>query len=428
MVSAASPSRPRTPIMRKTDVIVIGGGQSGLAMSRRLSLRGIDHLVLERGRVGERWHSERWRSLRLLTPNAHSALPGMPVEGDPDAFMSADAFAAYLDAYASRIDAPVLGGVEVTALEAIDPGFRVTTDAGEWLSRAVVIATGACDTPFQPAMAEALHASVAQVSPSAYRDPDSLPPGGVLVVGASSTGVQLAEEIQASGRQVTLAVGNHMRVPRRYRGRDVYSWMDAIGLLDEPALESGNLESARRQPSLQLLGSPEGRDLDLGVLAGQGVRLVGRLAAIDRRKVSFADDLDRTTVQSDKRMVRLLERIDDTIRGRQWTAPAADAEALRPFFAASQATTLDLKSEKIRSVVWATGYVRRYPWLKLRVLDGRGEIIHSGGVAAASGLFALGLSFMRRRRSSLIDGCGRDAEELASIVKAHLNYSAIRAA
>jgi len=352
----------------------------------------------------------------------------MPPQGDPEAFMPASVFAARLDAYALQIDAPVVAGAEVTALESLDPGFLVTTSAGQWLARAVVIATGACDTPFRPAMAEALHRSILEVTPPAYCDPDSLPPGGVLVVGASSTGVQLAEEIQASGRQVTLAVGGHMRVPRRYRGRDIYSWMDAIGILDEPALEGGNLDSARRQPSLQLLGSPENRDLDLGVLALQGVRLVGRLAAIDGRKASFADDLDRTTVHSDKRMVRLLERIDETIRRREWAAPAADAEALRPFFAASAAATLDLKAEKIRSVVWATGYVRRYPWLKLRVLDGRGEIIHSGGVAAASGLFALGLNFMRRRRSALIDGCGRDAEELASIVKAHLNYSAIRAA
>jgi putative flavoprotein involved in K+ transport len=188
------------------------------------------------------------------------------------------------------------------------------------------------------------------------------------------------------------------------------------------------LEAARRQPSLQLAGRHDNRDLDLGILSGQGIRLVGRLIDMDGVNARFGDDLERTTVRSDKRMVRLLERIDEAIRSQGHQASQADADALRPFFAASNEQTVDLRAEGIRSVVWATGYVRRYPWLRLRVLDDRGEIVHHGGVAAASGLFVLGLNFMRRRRSSFIDGCGTDAEELAPIVKAHLNFSALRAA
>jgi putative flavoprotein involved in K+ transport len=292
----------------------------------------------------------------------------------------------------------------------------------------VVIATGACDTPFRPAIARQLDPSILQLDPCHYSDPDSLPEGGVLVVGASSSGVQLAEEIHASGRPVTLAVGDHTRVPRRYRGADTYAWLDAAGILDERAIDGRDLDAARRSPSLQLVGSADNRDLDLAVLSRQGVRLLGRLADIDGTKAAFRDDLHQTTRRSDTRMVRILERIDAFIRQRGYPAPAANSEQLRPFLAASKAETLDLAAAGIRSVVWATGYVRNYPWLKLSLLDGRGEIIHCGGVAAAPGLFTIGLAFMRRRRSSLIDGCGHDAEELARIVKVHLDYSARLAA
>ena len=272
-------------MMRKTDVIIVGGGQAGLAMSRSLALRGVDHVVLERGRIGERWGTERWRSLNLLTTNAMSALPGLPYEGnEPDGFMPASAFAAYLERYTRTMGSPVISGVEVTVVEPAAGGFRVSTTIGEWRSRAVVVATGACETPFRPAMAEAHSTSVLQASPTDYWEPEQLPEGGVLVVGASSTGAQLAEEIHASGRPVTLAVGDHTRVPRRYRGRDIYAWMEAAGILDDPALEGGNLKAARHQPSLQLVGRPDNRDLDLGVLAGLGVQLVGRLTSVDLRK------------------------------------------------------------------------------------------------------------------------------------------------
>ena len=256
-------------IMHTTDVIIIGGGEAGLAMSRSLALGGVDHVVLERGRIGERWHSERWRSLNLLTTNAMSVLPGLPDDGnDPDAFMPAGAFAAYLKLYALSMGSPVVSGVEVTEVEPTAGGYRVSTTAGEWRSQAVVVATGACETPFRPAMAQSLAAPILEVSPTSYWEPGQFPDGGVLVVGASSTGAELAEEIHASGRPVTLAVGDHTRVPRRYRGRDIYAWMETAGILDDPALEGGNLDAARRQPSLQLVGRPDNRDLDLGVLTG----------------------------------------------------------------------------------------------------------------------------------------------------------------
>lgn len=411
--------------MQQTDVVVIGGGQSGLVMSRSLAAHGIAHVVLERGRTGERWFSERWDSLHLLTTNALSALPGLPhALRDPDGFMSAGDFAGYLRRYAEVVDAPVVNGVEVTSVEPAVCGYRVTTTAGLWYCRAVVIATGACDTPYRPPMAARLAPSFHQIDPALYRNPGELPAGGVLIVGASSTGIQLAEEIHASGRPVTLAVGEHTRVPRRYRGRDVYAWMETAGILDDPALDGGNLEAARRQPSLQLVGRPDLRDLDLAVLQRQGVRLMGRLADLDGSKAQFAGDLERTTAASHARMVRILDRIDDAIDRLGMSEPGASPATRRAFIAKSSPRRLDLGRRGMRTVVWATGYRRFYPWLRLPVLDGRGEIVHRGGITSAPGLYVLGLTFLRRRRSSFIDGCGLDAAELAPAIKAHLDRTA----
>jgi len=414
--------------MRNPDVVIIGAGQAGLAMSRSLTAQGVDHVVLERGRIGERWYSERWKSLHLLTTNAMSALPGLAQDGDPDAFMSATAFAAYLESYAQKIDAPVFSGVEVTKVELAAGNYRVTTSTGQWLSRSIIIATGACDTPYRPAMASTLAPSILQISPTDYWDPDDFPKGAVLVVGASSTGVQLAEELHSSGRPVTLAVGDHTRMPRRYRGRDIYAWMETAGILDEPPQKGGDLSAARRQPSSQLVGRPDRRDLNLGTLSRRGVRLVGRLAAMDSGKASFSGDLERTTSASHTRMVRLLDRIDACIESRGLEAPDADWAAREPFLAAGEPCTIDLQQSRIRTVVWATGYVRRYPWLKVPVFDGHGEIVHRGGVTAAPGLFVLGLTFLRRRRSQFISGCGIDAAEIAGDVRSYLDQAARKAA
>jgi putative flavoprotein involved in K+ transport len=414
--------------MRNSDVVIIGAGQAGLAMSRNLTALDVDHVVLERGRIGERWYSERWKSLHLLTPNGLSALPGLPQDGDPDAFIPARAFASYLQTYACKFDAPIICGVEVTKVEQATRGYRVTTNAGQWLTRSVIIATGACDTPYRPAIARALAPSILQVSPAEYWQPDQLPKGGVLVVGASSTGVQLAEEIHASGRPVVLAVGDHTRVPRRYRGRDIYAWMETAGILDDPAVEGGNLAAARRQPSLQLVGRPDNRDIDLGILTRQGVRLTGRLAGIDGTKAEFNGDLERTTAASHARMVRVLDRIDDYIDRHDLQALPADPAARVPVLASGDPLTLDLRRMPIQSVVWATGYMRRYPWLKVAILDSYGEIVHRGGTTPFPGLFVLGLVFLRRRRSSFIDGCGIDAEELAPTVKEHLDLIVKRVA
>jgi putative flavoprotein involved in K+ transport len=414
--------------MRNPDVIIIGAGQAGLAMSRSLTAQGVDHVVLERGLIGERWYSERWKSLQLLTTNEMSALPGLPQEGDPDAFMPAIAFAAYLQTYAHKIGAPVISGVEVTKVEPAARGYRVTTSAGQWLPRSVIIATGACDTPYRPPMARALAPSLLQISPKEYWEPNDLPKGGVLVVGASSAGMQLAEEIHASGRPVTLAVGDHTRVPRRYRGRDIYTWMETAGILDDPALEGGNLAAARHQPSLQLVGRPDNRDIDLGILGRQGIRLMGRLAGMDGIKAEFSGDLERTSAASHARMLRILDRIDDCIERRRLAAPPADPDVRIPLRVSGDPATLDLRRERIRSVVWATGYRRRYSWLNVPVLDDHGEIAQRGGITSFPGLFVLGLVFLRRRRSSFINGCGIDADEIAGDVRSFLDQASRKAA
>ena len=400
--------------MQHTDAIIIGAGQAGLAMSHCLSRRGIDHAVLDRGHIGERWRSERWDSLRLLTPNWMSRLPGWSYRGpDPDGYMTMPEVVRFLEDYARVGSAPVESGVTVSSVERAANGYRIVTDTGARMARVVVVATGHCDVPVAPAMARRLPADIHQTTPSRYRNPNSLPEGGVLVVGASATGVQLAEELHRSGRPVTLSVGRHTRLPRLYRGRDIMWWMDQIGVLDERADRARDLGRARSQPSLQLVGHPDRRTIDLAALRAGGVRVVGRTSGADGSRVHLCDDLAETTAAAQATLERLLARID------AFAAPSPTA-APRPVTLAPSPTVLDLRAEGIRSVVWATGYRRDYGWLKVPVLDAAGEVIHHGGITPLPGLYVLGLRFLRRRKSNFIDGVGADAEELAGDILGHL--------
>lgn len=398
--------------MKRTNTIIIGGGQAGLAMSRALTDRGIVHRVLERGRIGERWRTERWDSLRLLTPRWMSRLPGWSYRGpDPDGYMAMDEVVRTFEDYARSFDAPVEEGCTVVSVEREHDGYRVETDRGTWYAANVVIATGYCQVPHVPAMAAGLPEDVVQVVPSRYRNPGQLPAGPVLVVGASSTGIQLAAEIHASGRPVTVAVGRHIRLPRTYRGRDILAWLDTMGILAEEPSGAAHLEAARRQPSLQLIGSPGHRDLDLNVLQDMGVRLAGRAIGVDPGRIRFADDLTRSVTLADVKLARLLRRIDTHIR--ETGIPAPPAEPIRAVRPEAAAESLPVGPEGIRTVLWATGYRRSYPWLNVPVLDTRGEVRHQGGITASPGLYVLGLNFLRRRNSTFIDGVGADAEDLA---------------
>ncbi|MDH3580100.1 MAG: NAD(P)-binding domain-containing protein [Hyphomicrobiales bacterium] len=267
----------------------MGAGHAGLAMSRCLTDRSIDHVVLERGEVANSWRTERWDSLRLLTPNWQSRLPGYSYQGeDPDGFRTMPEVIEFIDTYARVITAPVETNTTVTSVRPADPGYVVATDQGDWKCRCVVLATGACNIPSVPAVAEELPARIKTFTPMTYRNPDQLDEGGVLVVGASATGTQLADEIHRSGRPVTIAAGEHVRVPRTYRGRDIKWWMDAAGVLDERYDEVDDIVRARGVPSLQLTGSPERISLDLNALTDKGVKLIGRLAGINDGKAQFS--------------------------------------------------------------------------------------------------------------------------------------------
>lgn len=411
--------------MRVTTVI-IGAGHAGLAMSHGLTARSIDHVILERGEVAHSWKTERWDSLRLLTPNWLSRLPGYRYDGeDPDGYRTMPETIGFLERYAASISAPVQTHTPVTSVERTDDGYRVATGQGEWRCQALVVASGACNRPNVPAFAESLPREIHTLSAMEYRNPSRLPPGGVLVVGASATGTQLAEEIHRSGRPVTIAVGEHIRAPRVYRGRDIKWWMDAAGVLDDRYDEVDDVGRARHVPSLQLAGSTDRRNVDLNRLTELGVRLVGRLAGIADGKAQFSGSLLNQCALSDLKMNRLLDRIDAwaTEHGLDDGAPAPHRfEPTR--VEGAPPLGIDLGRGEIRTVLWASGFHPDYSWLNVPVLDRKGRIRHDGGIVEAPGMYLLGLPFLRRRRSSLIDGAAADTHDLAE----HLARSLARGA
>jgi putative flavoprotein involved in K+ transport len=334
--------------------------------------------------------------------------------------MSVPELVTFFEHYAAASRTPVMTGTAVCRVERHRDRFRILTSRGSWSAHSVVIATGHCDLPAIPAVSRSLPSSITQLVPAEYRRPEGLPPGNVLVVGASSTGVQLADEIQRSGREVTLAAGRHTRLPRSYRGLDIFTWLDRLGVLGQDLESVPARDASRHQPSLQLIGTPEHRAIDLGTLRASGVRVAGRVRHIGDGRVHLADDLLATTAAADVKMADMLTRIDDFI-----DRTGADAAAPEPFeptwpIAADTVNALDLRAERIATIIWATGYRRAYPWLQVPVLDSRGEIVHAGGITAVRGLYVLGMHFQRRRNSSFIDGVGADAWAVADDIASTL--------
>jgi putative flavoprotein involved in K+ transport len=409
----------------KASVVVIGAGHAGLSMSRRLTERGIDHVVLERGEVANSWRFERWDSLRLLTPNWLCRLPGMRYQGeDPDGFMSASDLADVLTGYAAATAAPVRTHTKVVGVRGANRGYEVATDAGTWSADAVVLASGACNVAAIPDVAQAVPASISMLTPMTYRTPRQLAPGGVLVVGASATGIQLADEIHASGRAVTLAVGEHVRLPRCYRGRDIFWWLDASGILDERHDQIDDLVRARHLPSPQLVGSREGRSIDLNALTDRGVRLVGRLGRVRGDRAQFSGGLANVCALADLKMARLLDTLDAWARSAGIDGIGPPERAANTRVPATPRLELDLGDEGIRTIVWATGYRPDHSWLDVPVLDHRGRIRHDGGIVReAPGMVLLGMNVLRRRRSSFIHGSEQDTDELAAHLHRHLDRS-----
>ena len=411
---------------RVVDVAVIGGGHCGLAMSQVLSQRGVNHVVIERGEVANAWRRERWDSLRLLTPNWMCRLPGQAYEGsEPDGFMSAPELAAYLECYADRMAAPLATHTTVQRVAAVEGGYRVATDQGDWHCRAVVLATGACSQPALPKLAEQVPASVAQWTTRNYRRPTDLAPGPVLVVGASASGLQLAAEIQHSGRQVLLATGEHVRMPRRYRGRDVQWWLHASGLLAQRIDTLDDPVRARRLPSPQLVGSNPPRTLDLNALQRQGVEVCGRLAAVRGTQALFSGSLHNVCALADLKMNRMLDGFDAWAAEQGIEAEVDAVERFEPTAVAKRPRLAAELGRDIKSIVWATGYRPDFSWLDLPVFDRRGELRHEGGIVDAPGLYVLGLPFLRRRQSSFIHGAESDVRELAAHLFEHLDLQAV---
>ncbi len=405
--------------------VVIGAGHAGIAASHFLSGRSIDHVVLERGEVANSWRRERWDSLRLLTPNWQSRLPGLRYEGpDPDGYMTSGDVVELVEQFASVTSAPVRTGVEVTSVRRTDAGYDVRTSRGAIRCRTVVIASGACNQPAMPWFSDAIPSSIEQLTPFDYRNPEQLPDGGVLVVGASATGVQLAAEIRRSGRPVTLSVGEHVRLPRTYRGHDVLWWMDASGVWDERYDEVDDLTRARRLPSPQLVGTTEHSTLDLNTLGEAGVELVGRWAAVRDDRALLSGGLRNVFSLADLKMARLLGTFDEWARANGHDDGGASPERLAPTrVPESTRLQLDLRSGEIRAIVWATGYRPDYKWLDVPVVDPKGQLRHDGGVVDSPGMYALGLPVLRRRKSTFIHGIEDDAREVID----HLaRYLAVR--
>ena len=360
------------------------------------------------------WRRERWDSLRLLTPNWQSRLPGYRYDGpDPDGYMTMGEVTEFIERFASVSRAPIRTGANVTSVRSADDGYFVTTSQGEIRCRTVVIASGACNQPALPTFKDEVPASVEQLTMFGYREPAQLPDGGVLVVGASATGVQLAAEVQRSGRPVTLSVGEHVRLPRTYRGRDVLWWMDVSGVWDQRYDEVDDLTRARRLPSPQLIGSSDRATLDLNALAAMGVELVGRWAAVRDGRALFSGGLRNVFALADLKMERLLDAFDEWARENEFDNEVGAPERFAPTHAPDTSRLqLDLCSGEIRAIVWATGFRPDYGWLDVPVVDAKGHLRHDGGVVDSPGIYALGLPVLRRRKSSFIYGIEDDAREV----------------
>ena len=397
------------------DALIIGAGHTGLAISHCLAKHSVEHAVLERGEVANSWRYERWDSLRLLTPNWQSSLPGFPYPGNnPDGFMTNTEIIDFISKYAKFIEAPVRTKTTVTSVRYEAGQYHVTTDKGIWLSNAVVIASGACNLPAVPAIGNTVPENIATLTPHDYQNPKQLERGGVLIVGASATGLQLADEIQSTGRSVTIAVGEHVRLPRVYRGLDIQWWMDKAGILDESIETIDDIVRARNLPSPQLVGSREKQILDLNSLTALGVKLVGRLMSFRDSKAYFSGSLRNVCALADLKMGRLLDTIDEWATNDSNCSEFERPERFeRTRVEESPPLSIDFEQNDIRTILWATGYRPDYSWLNIPVLDRKGRIRHDGGIVDSPGLYVIGLPFLRRRKSSFIHGTEDDAMDIS---------------
>jgi putative flavoprotein involved in K+ transport len=415
--------------VQTVDTVVIGAGHAGLATSRLLTQAGRDHVVLERGRIGERWRSERWDSLRLLTPNWMLWLPGSRYGGpDPDGFARRSSFVEMLEEYAASFAAPVVDGTTVEEVRASGRGssrYTVTTDSGTWHTRHLVVATGPHGTPVMPAgLTRADLGPATVLAARDYKNPAQVAPGGVLVVGASASGVQIAEELRRAGRQVTLAVGSHSRMPRHYRGFDIYWWLEATGRLTREFDDVRERDAARREPSLQLIGRSHGArpasEVDLAALQRHGVRLTGRLVEVTGGVARFADDLTARIAEAEAGMHRFLDTADSYAARAGLVEEIWSAERPAPVPVPQKSpASLDLRTEGIGTVVVAAGYRSHVPWLPLPVLGADGGIEEQRGATCAPGVYTVGQRLQLQRSSGSIAGARLDAAHVVDLIAGH---------
>ena len=409
--------------IENTEVLVVGGGQAGIAMSEHLGRAGISHLVLERARIAERWRSERWDSLVANGPAWHDRFPGMTFEGfAPDAFVPKDDVADYFVDYAAMINAPVRTGVDVLSLSrnVSGPGFIAETSAGEVTARYVVAATGPFQRPVVPPIIPA-EAPVEQIHSSAYRNPLELPEGAVLVVGAGSSGVQIAAELRNAGREVYLSLGSHERPPRRYRGRDFVWWLGVLNLWDTEAVPGSE------HTTIAVTGADGGFTVDFRDLAADGITLVGRAEGCNGGQVFFADGLKETIEHGDAYLLSLLDDADAyAVRNRLDLPdePGSRRIGPQPACVSNPIRKLDLAEAGISTVIWATGYALDFDWLKVDAFDASGQPAHKRGVSREPGVYFLGLPWQSRRGSSFIWGVWHDAQYIADHIVKQRGYLA----
>ncbi|GIF21587.1 putative flavoprotein involved in K+ transport [Actinoplanes tereljensis] len=396
-------------------VVVIGGGQAGLSMSWYLRQRGVDHVVLERERVGHEWRTRRWDSFCLVTPNWQCRLPGYAYSGDdPDGFMLGAEVVGFLEKYAASFDPPLLEGVEVTRLRRTPQGvFELSTSAGFVSADQVVVATGPYHVPAVPRIAERLPSDLVQIHSAQYRNAAELPEGAVLVVGTGQSGCQIAEDLHLAGREVHLAVGSAPRAARRYRGRDTLAWLDEMGHYARGIDEFGDADEVRVRANHYMTGRDGGRDIDLRAFARDGMKLYGHLRGVSLSTLEFADDLGPSLDNADAVAEGIKDAIDRYIDSAGIAAPA-EARYVPVWRPDSSASVLDLAASGVSAVVWATGFHRDHRWIEVPIFDGRGYPTHERGVTGCPGLYFLGLPWQWTWGSGRFAGVAQDAAYLCS--------------
>lgn len=408
------------------DTLVVGAGQAGIAMSEHLSKLGVPHLVLERDRIAERWRTCRWDSLVANGPAWHDRFPGLEFDDlDPDAFAGKERVAEYFEAYATKFNAPIRTGVEVTKVvrNTGRPGFTIETSDGVIEANRVVVATGPFQRPVIPPIAPQ-GGALTQIHSAEYRNPQQLPEGAVLVVGAGSSGVQIADELQRAGRKVYLSVGPHDRPPRAYRNRDFCWWLGVLGEWDKEVATRG-----REHVTIAVSGARGGETIDFRALAAQGMTLVGLTKSFIDGKVTFDSDLADNIAQGDANYLSLLNAADAYIARNNLDLPE-EPEARHmlpdPDCVTHPILELDLAGAGITSIVWATGYAVDYSWLKVNAFDANGKPQHQRGVSSEPGVYFLGLPWLSRRGSSFIWGVWHDARHIADHIGTQRKYLAYR--